>query len=172
MPAKVKDFRAHAFDVKNVRASGKDVGARVYPQLYTIENLMRVVVHSVLTAQLGSSWWNIAAEPDLKKAVDKRKKQYAAKPWHGTPGKHEVYFVYLSELTKILTTHSDQFTPHIPDVGAWTARLEQVRVPRNIVGHMNWPTPTDRSRIEVCLTDVEHLVAQLATSSVLSLKIP
>lgn len=172
MAKAVADFRAFAFDSTRIGASGKDVGGKVYPKLYAIENLIRIVVHSVLTAQLGQNWWTIAADPKLQKEVSRRRADYGSRPWHGTPGKHEVYYVYLSDLTKIMTTNSAQFVPHIPDVDQWTARLEQIRLPRNIVGHMNWLTKTDRKRIDVCLADVEQLVVKLATSPQLTLTIP
>src|SRR5258708_16796458 len=144
MPKAVADFRNFAFDSSRIGASGRDVGAKVYSKLYAIENLIRVVVHSVLTAQLGQNWWIIAADPNLQREVSWRRASYGNRPWHSTPGKHEVYYVYLSDLTKIMTTNSAQFVPHIPDVDQWTARLEQIRLPRNIVGHMNWPTKIDR----------------------------
>lgn len=148
------------------------MGGKVYPKLYSIENLIRIVVHSVLTAQMGKNWWTLAADPGLQKEVSKRMTSYGNQPWHSAPGKHEVYYVYLSDLTKILTTNSAQFVPHIPDIAQWTARLEQIRIPRNIVGHMNWLTNTDRRRIDVCLADVEQLVAKLAANPHLTLVVP
>ena len=172
MPKAATDFRSHAFDANKVSLSGKDVGKKVYWKLYAIENLIRVIVHSVLTAQLGTNWWDIVADPKLKKDIDKLKKSYGNRPWHSTPGKHEVYYVYLSDLTKILTANSAQFVPHIPDVDQWTARLEQIRLPRNIVGHMNWLTNTDRGRIDVCLADVEQLAAKLAANKQVTLMTP
>ena len=172
MPKAASDFRNFAFDSKRISTSGKDVGAKVYPKLYAIENLIRVVVHSVLTAQLGQNWWTLAAGPQLQKDVTKRKAGYGNTPWHSIPGKHEVYYVYLSDLTKIMTSNSAQFVPHIPDIAQWTARLEQIRLPRNIVGHMNWLTKTDRNRIDVCLADVEQLVVKLAANPQLTLTIP
>ena len=66
MPKAASDFRNFAFDSKRISTSGKDVGAKVYPKLYAIENLIRVVVHSVLTAQLGQNWWTLAAGPQLQ----------------------------------------------------------------------------------------------------------
>ena len=172
MPRTASDFRNYAFDTKRVSLSGKDLGGKVYSKLYAIENLIRILVHSVLTAQLGQNWWAVAADPQLRKDVSKRMASYGNRPWHSTPGKHEVYYVYLSDLTKILTTNSAQFLPHIPDVDQWTARLEQIRLPRNIVGHMNWLTNIDRNRIDVCLADVEQLVAKLAGNPQLTMTIP
>jgi len=148
------------------------MGGKVYPKLYAIENLIRIVVHTVLTVQLGNNWWSLTADPALQKNVSKRMTSYRKQPWHSAPGRHEVYYVYLSDLTKILTTHSGAFLPHIPDIAQWTARLEQIRVPRNIVGHMDWLTNTDRRRIEVCLDDVEQLVVKLASNPLLPLMVP
>jgi hypothetical protein len=172
MAKTVPDFRAHPFDAKKVDHAGKDLGKAVYWKLYAIENLVRIIVHSILTAQLGKNWWTVAASPGLQKDVADRMKSYGNQPWHSTPGKHEVYYIYLSDLTKILTSNSTQFQPHIPDIAQWTARLEQIRLPRNIVGHMNWLTAVDRGRIDVCYADIHQLVTKLAQNPHLSLTIP
>jgi hypothetical protein len=172
MPKTATDFRSHAFDTIRIDVAGKDVGNKVYWKLYAIENLVRIVVHSVLTVQIGKDWWTQAAAPGLQKEVTKRMSDYSSRPWHSTPGKHEVYYIYLSDLTKILTSHSPHFQPHIPDIDQWTARLEQVRFPRNIVGHMNWLTKTDRGRIDVCHADIQQLVGKLAGNPLLPLMIP
>ena len=172
MPSTVTDFRNHPFDTNRVKAAARDMGSNVYPRLYAIENLFRVIVHSVLTVQIGTNWWTVAVNPALQKDVSKRMKIYPSQPWRSTPGKHEVYYVYLLELTKILTTNSRQFVPHIPDVANWTARLEEIRVPRNIVGHVNWLNDIDRRRIDAYLADVEKLVAKLATDPQLTFTVP
>jgi hypothetical protein len=172
MPKAAADFRSHPFDVDRVDVAGKDVGRKVYWKLYAIENLMRIIIHSVLTVQIGKDWWNVVADPDLKKDIAQMMRSYANRPWHSRPGKHEVYYIYLSTLTKIMTSNSAQFQPHIPDVDAWTAQLEQIRRPRNIVGHMNWLTDVDRQRIDVCHADVRQLVAKLAASATVPLIVP
>ena len=52
----------------------------------------------------------------------------------------------------------------VPDIDQWVARIEQVRLPRNIVGHMNWLSMTDRQRIDVFHADVQHLIQHLASA--------
>jgi hypothetical protein len=98
-------------------------------------------------------------------------KEYASRPWHSTPGKHDVYYTFLSDLSKIITVNSHLFKPIIPDIDQWIARIEQVRLPRNIVGHMNWPSATDRQRIDVCHADLQQLVQQLVSQGV-TLNVP
>jgi hypothetical protein len=165
MPS-INDFRTYAFDRARVEAAGRNIGSRVYWKLYAIENLLRVLVHSVLTAQAGANWWTVAVEPKLRQQVANRMKEYTSRPWHSTPGKHDVYYTFLSDLSKIITVNSHLFKPIIPDIDQWIARIEQVRLPRNIVGHMNWPSTTDRQRIDVCHADLQQLVQHLASQGV------
>jgi len=167
----VSDFRIHAFDHARVNAAGRNIGGRVYWKLYAIENLVRVVVHSVLTVQAGVNWWSNTVDPKLQREVANRKKGYASRPWHSTPGQHDIYYTFLSDLNKIITSNSHLFKPIILDIDQWIARLEQVRLPRNIVGHMNWPSATDRQRIDVCHADLQQLVTHLGNQGV-TLSIP
>lgn len=163
MPS-VADFRSQAFDPTKVDAGGRDVGRSVYWKLYAVENLTRVIVHSVLTQQINAGWWQVAVDPDMQKHVKKFMAQYANQPWHSTPGRHEIYYTFLSDLNEIIRANSNLFLPIVPDIDQWIARIEQVRLPRNIVGHMNWPSMTDRKRIDVFHSDLQELVRKLAKS--------
>ena len=169
MPA-ISDFRTTAFDFGRVKASGRNVGANVYWKLYAIENVIRVIVHSVLSAQIGSDWWSTAVDSRIQGKVQRFRNTYGARPWHSSPGKHEIYYIDLSDLNEIMRANSNLFVPVVPDVDQWIARLEQVRLPRNIVAHMNWLHQTDRLRIEVTYEDIQILADQLAGS--LALLIP
>jgi len=167
----VTDFRGHAFDAAKIDASGKDVGRRVFWQLYAVENLIRVLIHSVLSVQVGPNWWAQSVDPTLRGKIAGRVKSYANQPWHSTPGKHEIYYTFLSDLNAILAAHSNLFVTLIPDVHQWIARIEQMRLPRNVVGHMNWPHVADRQRIAVFHSDFQALVRKLAAAG-LSLLVP
>ncbi len=167
----VADFRNSAFDSTKIDAAGKDIGRKVYWKLYAIENLVRVIVHSVLTAQVGANWWAATVDPGFQRALKNRMGQYASRPWHSQPGKHDIYYTFLSDLNKIIASNSHLFQTFIPDIDQWIARIEQVRLPRNVVGHMNWPCATDRQRIDVFYADLQQLARHLSTSGV-TLSIP
>jgi len=163
MPA-TSDFRKHAFSARRVDASGKNVGQRVYWKLYAIENLLRVVAHSILTLQVGPDWWDVAVPSSIKDGVRRRRANYANRPWHSVPGTHDLYYVFLPDLNKIITDNSHQFRPIIKNIDKWIARIERVRLPRNIVGHMNWPHKKDRECINDVYNNLHRLVQQLAAS--------
>ena len=159
------DFRAIPFDAVKVDSSGKDIGKNVYWKLYSIENLTRVIIHSVLSAQISSDWWETAVDETIKKRTMRFREAYEKRPWHSTPGKHDIYYVYLSDLNEIIRANSHLFRPIIDDVDEWIAKIEQIRLPRNVVGHMNWPNSTDRERINVIYSDIHQLVRHLARPS-------
>lgn len=168
----VVDFRTLMFDPSNVDASGRDVGRKTYWKLFAAENIVRVIVHSVLSVQIGPNWWATAADPKIQGTVTRVRADYAASPWHTQPGQHEVYYTFLTHLNEIIRANSNLFIPVIPDIDQWIARIEQVRLPRNVIGHMNWPSATDRQRIDVFYADIQALARQLAQSSSVPLVIP
>jgi hypothetical protein len=164
----IGDFRsASKFDLRHVDSAGKNVGREVYWKLYSIENVVRVIIHSVLSVQITPGpWWDIAVSPGLQRKAANFRTRYSNRPWHSSPGNHGIYYLDLVDLNEIVRPNSHLFLPVIPDIHQWMAKLEQIKLPRNVVAHMNWPNPTDRMRIEVLYRDVHELartVARVAT---------
>lgn len=165
------DFRRAAYDPTRVDASGKFIGRQVYWRLYSIENFARILIHTVLSVQLGAGWWTTAVDPSIQQRVSRFRQDYAGKPWHSTPGRHDLYYAGLADLSKILLSNSHLFTPLVPDIDQWVARIEQIRLPRNISSHMNWLDANDRKRIDVFHADFQALLAVLPSKG-LQVNIP
>ena len=170
MPIAV-DYRTLAFNTTLIGDSGKYIGRSAYWKLYAIENLTRILVHSVLSAQISPAWWAVAIDPDTNRQVQKTKKSYAKQPWHSAPGGHDIYYLFLPDLRKIIFTHSHLFRPIIPDIDAWILRIEDIRLPRNIVGHMNWLNVADEHQIDSTYSDMKALIRRLSQSGI-TLTIP
>jgi hypothetical protein len=147
------------------------VGTKLYWKLYAIENTLRIVVNSVLTLQLGPGWWNVAVDPDVVSKASRFRAHYAARPRNANPGIADIYLIFLSDLTEILRANSHQFLPVISDTNNWIAALEAVRVPRNLVGHMNFPNAFDKAAIDSTYAQLPSLIGQLRTNGV-SILIP
>ncbi|WKZ41259.1 MAG: hypothetical protein QY328_04305 [Anaerolineales bacterium] len=163
------DFRTLPFGINKVSISGKYIGKSAYWRLYAIENLFRILVHSVLSVQITSNWWEVVIDKDKNKQVQKFKQNYLNQPGATLPGRHDIYYLYLSDLTKIMTSHSNLFIPIIPDVDQWIIRLEQIRLQRNIVGHMNWLSTNDISRIDQTYKDAKKLMREFSRSGMTTL---
>jgi hypothetical protein len=138
----------------------------LYSKLYTIENAVRIVIHSVLTAQIGVNWWAEAVDAKVVKNAADRRSGYAARPSNASPGTSDIHLLYLSELTNILRASSHHFTPVVPDTNNWIATLENIRVPRNLVGHMNFPNAFDKAAIDSAYSQLPSLFGHLSTHKV------
>lgn len=162
----VVDYRTLPFRFKSISDSGKHLGRGLYWRIYALENGVRIIVHSILAAQLGTSWFALVADKKLKSKVLKVAGDYANHPVHATPGKHEIYYIFLPDLTKIISFNSNQFVPVIPDVNNWIIQLEGIRIPRNLVGHMNWPNPHDVGLIEAAYKDLKKIIQEVDSKGI------
>jgi hypothetical protein len=167
----VRDFRSYSFSLARIDGCGRFIGRRSYWKLYAVENVLRVFIHSALSAQIIPAWWDVAVDPRIRKNAEKFRGQYMTKPWHTLPGGHGIYYVFLSDLNRIISSNSNLFLPLVPDVDAWIAKIEEIRVPRNIVGHMNFPNEPDRRRIDKTYSEIRTLIQRLEAHG-LSVQIP
>jgi hypothetical protein len=158
------DFRTLPLSTSSIAECARFTGRRPYWKLYVIENIIRVIIHSVLVAQLHPNWWSLAVDPKTDRNVQKRKVDYRSQPHHSYPGTHDIYFLFLSDLSRIMLVNAHHFLPVVPDVHNWIARLESVRLPRNVVGHMNWLNTNDVQEIDLLYTDIKSLQRRLARS--------
>lgn len=170
---RVIDFRERPqFSIENVSRSGIYLGKNVYWKLYAVENFYRVIIHSILSVQINSDWWSIATPPPIQKKAERFKEDYLEKPWHTIPGKHFIYFTDLNDLNEITRTNSGFFVPIIPTVDEWVLKIENMRLPRNVVAHMNFPNKPDRQRIDIIYEDFKKLIKSIRDKDDVILKVP
>ena len=162
----VVDYRTLPFNITSISDSGKYVGRSAYWKLYAIENLIRILVHSVLSAQINPAWWAVAVDPNTDRKVQMVKRDYAKQPLHSSPGAHDIYCLFLPDLRKIMSAHRHLFSPIIPDIDQWILRIEDIRLPRNIVGHMNWLNTADERQIDDTYSDLMALMRRLPRSGI------
>jgi len=166
MPA-VRDFRKFSFEASRVDRCGRHIGSKVYWKLYAIENTIRIVIHSVLSAQIGKHiWWATAVDRNIIAKAQKFRNSYAARPQNANPGVHDIHLVFLSDLTEIIRANSNLFAKVVLDTNQWITTLESIRVPRNLVGHMNFPNTFDRNAIDSAYSQLPALLRQLTTRNV------
>jgi len=169
MPS-VFDFRISLFDPTVIGNSGKYIGRRCYWKLYAIENFFRIIIHSILSITISTDWWSTVVNKTIREKAKRFQENYLRKFWHGKPGAHGIYYVDLRDLNEIIRANAILFDPVIPDLDKWMIGIEELRLPRNIIAHMNFPSKTDVKRIDVFYEDCLNLMAILKTK--LDLKIP
>lgn len=170
---KLIDFRnLSQFDPTAVSGSGRNVGKAVYWKLYAIENFYRIIIHSVLSVQINSNWWPIATDTTIRRKARNFKRRYINRPWHTMPGSHFIYFIDLYDLNEITRVNSHLFVSLIPDIDQWILKIETLRLPRNVVAHMNFPNRIDRQRIGTIYEDFKALIAFIQQRTRVVLQIP
>jgi len=144
------DFRQVGHSFPPIQQCGRYNGRISYWRLFAIENVIRIIAHTLLITQYPREWVSSTISKDKYAYLEHRKASYRSQPAGSTPGPHDVYYLSLSDLTKIVANHADLFRLTMPyvDVDSWIARLERVHLPRNLVAHMNWPNDNDRAEIE------------------------
>lgn len=160
------DFRTLPFSANKVVESGKYVGKAAYWRLHAIENLFRIIIHSVLSAQLSPNWWGLVIDHTTNGNVQRFKQRYLNLPGSTLPGSHDIYYLFLSDLNKIIASQRNLFIQPIPDIDQWIIKLEQIHLPRNIVGHMNWPSTADINRIDKTYKEARILVRKFHNSDI------
>ena len=145
------DFRNQPFSIQRINRTAKQIGCFAYPKLYFIENLLRIIINSVLSIQIGPNWWFSAASPRLKKRANGVRISYqerqALRPGHALPGDHDIYYVYFSNLIEIIREHAHHFRPVITNIDNLIADVDIAVNGRNLVCHMNYPGEYDRRKV-------------------------
>lgn len=171
MPS-VSDYRAIAFTTQNVCRSGRNVGKVIYWKLYAIENYYRVLLHSILSVQISSNWWDIAVDQRIRSRALSFRQQYTRRPWYTNQGSHDIYYLDLNDLNEIARSNSNLLQPVMLDIDAWIAKIESIRLPRNVVAHMNFPNRRDKARIDLIYNDFEHLMNMLVANPSVNFRAP
>jgi len=156
--ASIKDFRTLIFNSDNIKKSGNFIGRIAYPKLFFIENCFRIIIHSILSVQISPTWWDIAVSQTIKDKAIRFKQQYIKKTWHSKPGSHDIYYIDLKDLNEIIRANRNLFDRIIPDLDKWIIDIEDIKIPRNIVAHMNFPLEVDQKRIDVFYNDCQELL--------------
>lgn len=171
MPASA-DFRRGPYSERRVRTAGAHLGRTSYARLYAAENLLRIIIHSILDAQIGSGWWNKAVSRPILNDVEGIKRPYSLNPGMTPAGPHDIYYTQLKHLGEIIRSNRVHFDPLIPNLDDLLVEIEHIRAPRNLVSHMNYPARKDEQRVDRFFRACIALADSLQSSPRLRLQIP
>jgi hypothetical protein len=103
----------------------------------------------------------LAVDSNIARRVQGFRKNYVAKPQNASPGAHDIHLVFLSDLTEIIRANGNLIAPVVPSTNRWIVTLEEIRIPRNLVGHMNFPNTYDRNAVDAAYAQLPALLAHL-----------
>jgi hypothetical protein len=155
------DYRNFNWNTTVLTSYGKQLGKDHYWKIYVLENTIRVIIHSVLAIQVGPDWWNKVVDPRIRGTAVTIRNKYLTQTPSRNPGRHDIYCTYLPNLGRILFDNKGAFYPLLPEVEKIIIGLERIRLPRNLIGHMNVLTARDKRSItnfyKLCTSTVRKL---------------
>jgi hypothetical protein len=130
--------------------------AKVYPDIYVLENILRYVVMTVLEEEHGKQWWtepNVVSNK-IKETVTERKRIELANRWVSKRGAHEIFYTNFNDLSKIIHSNPNSFKQVFADLPI-EAEVKKLEKSRNIIAHNNPLPEKEVKRIEICLDDLK-----------------
>lgn len=172
--ASIEDFRIDDdFARAKVNRSGRIVGRTIYWKLYSIENLLRVLIDSTLSvAYPEPRWWMFVLSRKQLGEIESRRQEHKILPWSSTRGNHALYYLNLSELGGIILATEPYMSSVIEDTDALIRGIATIRQPRNVVAHMSFPSEDDKSHIDDLHSQVVSLIKTVEKKSKIILKTP
>lgn len=168
----MNDYRISQFDLSVLVTYGKTIGKKYYWKIYASENIIRVLIHSVLCVQVGLDWWDHVVDPEIKRDARRIRGGYLNRIPQRNPGDHDIYCTYLSGLERILFNNKGYFRPLIPEIDQIIVHLNRIRLPRNLTGHMNILDTNDRRSITLFFKLCQKIIKKLSVSVNFQLQYP
>jgi hypothetical protein len=66
------DYRNFNWDIFVLTSYGKELGKNYYWKIYVSENIIRIIIHSVLKVQVGPNWWNHVVDPNIQRTAARK----------------------------------------------------------------------------------------------------
>lgn len=132
--------------------------ALYYPYFYILENSIRNLISIIMTKKYGKNWWKdeIEKNKNFKKLcgdVDGRKKIEDEFRWHSKRNAHEIFYVDIDDLRKIVIDYWPIFKSIIKKRSWYDNMLHTINISRRVIAHNNPLSERDFKRIEINLLD-------------------
>lgn len=135
----------------------EDLGSRVYPLLFILENSIRELI-SLRLSKKGSDWWGNFVPSKVKNSVERTMKKETRYPYRDRRGKHPLSYANFSDLKHIILGNQAEFADEIIDFDWFAVHMDEIYMVRNNIAHCV-PLPADDvSRLEVFFRDWARLL--------------
>lgn len=145
------DFRNKPYNLNSIVFSGKYSGNRFYYKLFIIENLIRIILHTILTNESPSTsnWWNDCVPNYLKK------------PWHRRSPHHGVYHLFLKDLIDILRRNRPLIEPHVSNFNELILEIELFNNARRKIAHTKYLNADDLDKLDNLYSRTKSLIKKI-----------
>lgn len=126
----------------------------VYQSIFCIENTLRNFIVERMAERYGLNWWDEKVPNNIKKAVDKLKKNEIRNRFFSSRSDSEIGYTMLGNLGQIIIHNWDDFSDIIPSQAWLTSRMDDLEMARNIVMHTGVLPQIEIDRITSIVRDL------------------
>lgn len=126
----------------------------VYQAIFCIENTLRSFIVERMSERHGLSWWDESVPSNIKKAVEKLKKEELKNKFFSSRSDSEIGYTMLGNLGQIIINSWDDFSDIIPSQAWLTSRMDDLEMARNIVMHTGVLPQIEIDRIASIVRDL------------------
>lgn len=135
--------------------------AEVYLYLYTLENYIRLFVHTVSSQHYGPDYFSKLTIPrSIGGAITLRKEQEAKNQWISIRGDAELFYLDFKDLGTLILNNWDIFRMYFPDQAWISSKIDELANCRNLVAHNSFVGDHERDVIRV---NFRSIVRQLTS---------
>ncbi len=120
-----------------------DIGNVLFPQLYQLENGLRIAINNFLASCYGNNWWEVSLKRNLLtiwEYADQQQKNHDAMPWIGTSARVQIlpiHLITLGHLEEIIKKYKSDCIPQLfPSIEFFLGHMEVIKRVRNLYTHM------------------------------------
>ena len=126
----------------------------VYQAIFCIENTLRNFIVERMAERYGLSWWDEKVPSNIKKAVDKLKKDEIKNKFFSSRSDSEIGYTMLGNLGQIIINNWEDFSDIIPSQAWLMSRMDDLEMARNIVMHTGVLPQIEIDRITSIVRDI------------------
>lgn len=134
--------------------------AEAYIALYCLENNLRNFIDKRFVEKYGVDYWNIVSSSEMKRNVNKRKKNEIQIKWVTQRGKKDIFYLDFDDLAKLIINQWDCFKNNFSDQHAIDIKIKELYNIRCLVAH-NSPHIDDLN-LSLLKTYYEQIIAQIS----------
>lgn len=126
----------------------------VYQALFCIENTLRNFIVERMSEHYGLNWWEDKVPSNIKKAVERLKKDEIKNKFFSSRSDSEIGYTMLGNLGQIIINNWEDFSDIIPSQAWLSSRMDDLEMARNIIMHTGVLPQVEIDRITSIVRDL------------------
>lgn len=153
----IEKIQSYPLVSKSTIQNAISIGKEAFPQMFVIENSIRVLIKNILS-KVKSDWWTALVSITIKNNVQRTIKREEKYPYREKRGNEPLLYCNFTDLKEIVLENKDHLRGVIYDFNWFEAKMNEIYMARNNLAHNIPLSKEDISRIALFYRDWARLL--------------